>query len=244
MKSNIPIEQRVGGWYRGKRPAAGLKIATPVAFESPGYIGNDPYALPADDQGQSPKCTAEGMCGILQASWWAHAGYKLLWDTDKFYAHEKASDNDGQDGSSLETAIITAQFDNCVIPRQGYPSAPLPKITAYEMTEPDDITYFLHEFDFVLLAMQITKGWENPREPDGLIQGDTTRIGGHCVFATWFDLHVFSSLDLVGIKQSWGREYGNDGGVSIALPRFCDEFAQGYGLDIDWGPRFRSVSNP
>lgn len=221
--------QLAGGLILGDNTQHPL-LGTPNTFECPPAIGNWEYLTVRENQGQTSQCTAYGMCGIMSASWWRHAGYRLDFNEAALYAREKQIDGNNRDGSSLESAIQAAQSVNVAHIRSGYPAPKIPRIEAFGMRSASDLPYYVHRFGLVLLGLMITEGWRSPRQQDGLITGSETPMGGHCVYSCGYDM----PNDRIWLPGSWGDDYARDGICCMTFERFRKEWMCGYGLKLNW----------
>jgi len=205
------VKQRFINFHSGLRMRIGAspheRILLPKKWTAPDYVDGRPLLMAADDQMQTPKCTAYGMTAVCEAlRWWA-TGVKQSYDADLFYDVEKRIDNDNQEGSSLETAIKAAQTLKWLTFKN--PEGLTVTVDVYDIRTINELKYAFHRCPVVLFGFNITQAWMRPRA-DGTIADSNKFVGGHCVAGDLFDPYGVDNCN------SWGLGYGFKGHVKLS----------------------------
>lgn len=192
-------------------------------FLAPKYQDHTPCCMPADDQGQTSKCAAYAMAGLLEVYNWMKKRVPEAYAPDPIYARAKAIDGNDFPGTYLESVFSAAkdlghlkQDAEMVILRSLY-----------------DVKFALFEYDVCLAGFHITEGWNNTNTKTGWIGNEPRGLGGHAVLLNWYCDYGHQD-DGVGWTNSWGLDnWGLEGKGRMRIPQFREQFM--YGLAIKGG---------
>ena len=205
-------------------------LKTPASVRRPPWIRNEVYFPIIDDQGQTGMCAAYSFIAGVQAFRWRE--FDIVENLDERPLYDAASRHAGQVdpqrqmGLSLEDVLAVA---NDVLPVRIKETV--------EMTDPDDLPWFVQHFGWVYAGLQITRGWMDAR-PDGSIPEGRNpmtgvnydeSVGGHALPIPSYDF----KRDQVIYPNSWGTKAGCGGLFVSTREQFRRQFVYGYGVKFE-----------
>lgn len=223
----IPVSSRAGGLVLGdrilKRVQARHVLAMPPSWEAPEVLDNSGYCTALKNQGQTPLCAAYSGEQMLSASFWRVYHHPRDFPVEEIYKTAKLWDGlpAGSQGTTLEGIIRAIKEASLGVTN--------PVIDVEFIVSDKDIPFACHKFGLVLVALDVTRGWERLNR-DGTIGPDTTPMGGHAVLVSGYNLKT----GMIWGPNWWGRSWGRNGFWMMTLAQFKAQFYYGYGIRVIW----------
>jgi len=219
-------ETFVSGLRLPERLPPRLAVA-PVGHMRPVFIRNEVYFPIIDDQGRTGMCASYSYVGGVQAFRWRELDLVQNLDERPLYdaacVHAGQIDPKRQKGLRLEDVLSVS---DAVLP--------VKIATAVQITDPEDMPWFIQHYGWIYAGLNITEGWMyaglDGRVRSGVdpISGRNydVAVGGHAVPIAGYDL----KRDMVIIPNSWGTSAGCGGLFVLTLEQFRKQFIYGYGV--------------
>jgi hypothetical protein len=193
-------------------------MAEASTYVIPAYWDLRPGVLTANNQGQSSKCAAFAMAGMIEFRRWRKDGITQQIDPDPIY--ERAGELMGAPGSEGRTieSVLEAAFRLELITIADFDSARY-------LSTPDDARQALHRYGVVLAAFQITDKWFDAGR-DGWIEPGGRKLGGHAVL---YVANNFRSGErhYDAVQGSWSDMQASGGFSRMDTATFNEEFVSG-----------------
>lgn len=162
-------------------------------FTVPPYIDSVYLCIPSSSQGDKPHCAGYATAGAIEVEDWLKTHVAAQRDGDLIYSGAKEIDKDKKDGTSLSSAIKSAQ-------NLGW----IDKTKKIKLIENEiGLKFALHTHRVCIAGFDITNDWFDCNPSGGVIPNKETKgIGGHAVLICWFDSFG------IGFQNSWGKDWG------------------------------------
>lgn len=189
----------------------------------PPYIDHRYDMLPASDQGETPKCAAYAMAGIVEYYRWRVTGIAQQVDPDPIYAYAKQIDGEpNSDGTTLECVVQAAIALDLM---------PINPKSIRVVKSPFDVQRAIHRYGPILSGYSINQGWFNV-PANGWITDSGPQLGGHAVVTCGYAND--ETPQYTEIQNSWGDKDGVGwrGYMRMTPQQFSSAFQYGVVWDL------------
>lgn len=192
---------------------ASKRLSTNQQFVSPLRIDHRDLCIYTSDQKDTPHCAGYATAGFIEIKNWQTKHYPEQINADKIYQKAKQSDNDGLDGTTLESAT-----------RAAIELGLFSGTSRYIDSTANGIRYAVHAYGACIAGFRITDEWNSISIKNGKIADygqKAVQLGGHAVLVCGYD------VDGVYIQNSWGTGWGIHGFAIVPWKKVSTQFIYG-----------------